>query len=151
MSRYYSLNNVWIDRPSMQSSDVTTPWPLLGFMQKVTHNLQVANREISFGNVCMIQNCFIFSDHSSCLTFKLSTACSTTLNQLYLILDNQTLSQSSNEINTHTEHFVQKHDDLLSLKRSYLVLNEEKKTRRQEGKSNRIITLDDKNSKKVEL
>ena len=81
-----SLNNVWIDRPSMQSSDVTTPWPLLGFMQKVTHNLQVANREISFGNVCMIQNCFIFFDRNSCLTFKLSTACSTTLNQLYWIL-----------------------------------------------------------------
>ena len=93
-------------------------------MQKVKHDFQVA---VSFGNVCMIQNCFIFFHRNSCLTFKLSTACSTTLNRLYLILDNQTLSQSSNEINTHTEHFVQKHDDLLSLKRSYLVLNEEKK------------------------
>ena len=26
-SRYYSLSNVWIDRPLMPSSDVTTPWP----------------------------------------------------------------------------------------------------------------------------
>ena len=32
-----------------------------------------------------------------------------------------------------------------------MVLNEEKKTRRQERKANRIITLDGKNSKKVEL
>ena len=86
-NRYHSLSNVWIDRPSMQSSDITTPWPLLGFMQKVTHDFQVANREISFGNVCMIQNCLnIFFDRSSYLTFKLSIACSTTLNQLHWIL-----------------------------------------------------------------
>ena len=77
---------------------------------------------------------------NSCLTFNLCT-------KVY----NQTRSQSRNEINTHTEHLVQKHNDLLSLKRSYLVLNEEKKTRRQERKANRIITLDGKNSKKVEL
>ena len=38
----------------------------------------------------------------------------------------QTRSQSRNEINTHTKHLVQKHNDLLQLKRSYLVLNEEK-------------------------
>ena len=36
-----------------------------------------------FGNVCMLHNCFIFFDCNSCLTFKLSTACSTTLNRLY--------------------------------------------------------------------
>ena len=47
----------------------------------------------------------------------------------------------ANEINTHTEHLVQKHNDLLW----------KKKTRGQERKANRIITLDDKNSKKVEL
>ena len=29
-------------------------------MRKVKHDFQVANREISFGNVCMIQNCFTF-------------------------------------------------------------------------------------------
>ena len=63
----------------------------------------------------------------------------------------QTRSQSCNEINTHTEHLVQKHNDLLQLKRSYLVLNEEKKTRRQERKADRIITIDGKNSKKVKL
>ena len=95
-------------------------------MQKVKHDFQVANREISFGNVCMIQNCFIFFDRNSCLTFKLSTACSTTLNGCTKFY-NQTRSQSRNEINTHTEHLVQKHNDLFLLKRSYLVLNEEKK------------------------
>ena len=42
---------------------------------------------------------------------------------------NQTRSQTRNEINTHTEHLVQKHNDLLSLKQSYLVLNEEKKNK----------------------
>ena len=30
-------------------------------------------------------------------------------------------------LNTHTEHLVQKHNDFLQLKRNYLVLNEEKK------------------------
>ena len=40
---------------------------------------------------------------------------------------NQTRSQARNEINTHTEHLVQKHDDLLWLKRSYFDLSEEKK------------------------
>ena len=39
----------------------------------------------------------------------------------------QTRSQSRNEINTHTEHLVQKHNDLLkNWKKAYLVLNEEK-------------------------
>ena len=53
---------------------------------------------------------------------------------------------------THTHATLNsKHNDLLSLKRSYLVLNEQKKTRRQEKKANKIITLDGKNSKKVEL
>ena len=47
------------------------------------------------------------------------------------------------------KHLVQKHNDLLQLKRNYLVLNEEK-TGRQERKANRIITLDGQNSKKVE-
>ena len=39
----------------------------------------------------------------------------------------QTWSQSHNEIYTPTEHLVQKHNDLLSLKRSNLVPNEEKR------------------------
>ena len=59
------------------------------------------NKEISFGNVCIMHD--------------------TGVNH------NKTRSQSRNEINTHTEHLVQKHNDLLSLKRSYLVLNEEKR------------------------
>ena len=79
-------------------------------MQKVKHGFQVANREISFGNVCMIQNCFTFFDRNSCLTFKLSTTqLRTGCTEFY----NQTRSQSRNEINAHTEHLVQKHIDLL--------------------------------------
>ena len=48
------------------------------------------------------------------------------------------------------KHLVQKHNDMLQLKRSYLALNEEK-TRKQERKANRIITSGGENSKKVEL
>ena len=44
----------------------------------------------------------------------------------------------ANEINTHTEHLVQKHNDLLLLTK--------KKTRGQGRKANRIITFDAKNS-----
>ena len=45
----------------------------------------------------------------------------------------ETRSQSRNEINTHTKHLVQKQNDLLSLKGSYLVLSEEnnKETRKK--------------------
>ena len=66
-------------------------------MQKVKHDFQVANREISLGNVCMIQSCFIFFDCNSCLTLKLSTACNKNLNSTIIKL-------GRNEINTHTEH-----------------------------------------------
>ena len=101
---------------------VTTP--SLQFMQKVKHHFQVANQEISSGNVYMIQNswrnCFTLFDRNSCWTFKLSTACST-LNLPVVI---QTRLQSRNQINTHTEHLVQKHNNFLSLNRSYLVLDE---------------------------
>ena len=63
----------------------------------------------------------------------------------------QTRSQSRNEINTHKENLVQKHNKILKLKKSYLVLNEEKeKRRKQEWKTSRIITLDSENSKKIE-
>ena len=51
----------------------------------------------------------------------------------------------------HTEHLVQKHRDLLVWKEAIWSLTKKKKTRSQERKANRIITLDDKNSKKVEL
>ena len=54
-------------------------------MQKVKHDFQLANQEISFGNVYMIQNCFTLFDRNSCLTFKLSTAC-ITLNRLYIAI-----------------------------------------------------------------
>ena len=36
-------------------------------MQNVKHDFQVANQEISFGNVCMIQNGFTIFDRNSCL------------------------------------------------------------------------------------
>ena len=46
-------------------------------MQEVKHDFQVANQEISFGNVYMIlnsrQNCFTIFDRNSCLTFKRSS------------------------------------------------------------------------------
>ena len=42
----------------------------------------------------------------------------------------QTRSQSRNEINTHMEKLVQKRNNFLQLKRSYLGLNREK---RKEG------------------
>ena len=48
----------------------------------------------------------------------------------------QTRSQSRNEINTHTERLVQKHNNFLYLKRSYLVLNEEK--RKQGNKKEKL-------------
>ena len=44
-------------------------------MQKLKHDFQVANQEISFMSTYMIQNCFAPCDHNLCLTFKLSTAC----------------------------------------------------------------------------
>ena len=48
----------------------------------------------------------------------------------------QTRSQSRNEINTHTERLVQKHNNFLYLKRSYFVLNEEK--RKQGNKKEKL-------------
>ena len=70
-------------------------------MQKVKHDSQEPNQEISFGNVYMIlkswQNCFTLFDQS-CLMFKLS---SMQYSEPVVI---QTRSQSRNEMNTHTEH-----------------------------------------------
>ena len=62
----------------------------------------------------------------------------------------QTRSQSRNEIYTHAEHLVQKHNNFLYLRRSYLVLNEEIRNKGTRKKTNRIITLEGENSKKVE-
>ena len=63
----------------------------------------------------------------------------------------QTWSQSRNEINTHTEHLAQKKQQFpLIEKKAIWSLPKEKKTRKQERKANRIITLDGKNNKKVE-
>ena len=80
-------------------------------MQEVKHDFQVANQEISFENVYMIQNswqnCFTLFDRNSCLTFKPS---SMQYSEPVVI---QSRSQSRNEINTHTEHLVQKHNNFL--------------------------------------
>ena len=58
-SLFYSPVNIWIDWLSMLSSDVTTP--LLWFVQKVKHDLQLANKEMC-GNVYMIPNSFTLFD-----------------------------------------------------------------------------------------
>ena len=80
-------------------------------MQKLEHDFQVANQEISFGNVYMIlnswQNGFTLFDRKKCLTFKLSRS------QYSEPVVIQTRSQSRNQINTHTEHLVQKHNNFL--------------------------------------
>ena len=64
-SRYYFLSNVWIDGLLMQ-------WRHYSFALihvKVKHDFQVANQEISFENVYMIQNswqnCFTLFDRNS--------------------------------------------------------------------------------------
>ena len=101
-SRYYSLSIKRLNRPAVnavQWRHYSLTFALIHAKSK--NGFQVANREISFGNVCMIQNCFIFFDRNSYLTFKLSTAqLWTGCTEFY----NQTLSQSRNEISTHTEH-----------------------------------------------
>ena len=76
-------------------------------MQKVKHDFQLANKEMLSGNIYMIQNCFALFDCNYVLTFKLSPACGT-LNES--VVNNQTRSQSRNEINTHT---IKKHNNLL--------------------------------------
>ena len=80
----------------------------------------------------MIQNYFPPFDHNSCLTVKGMQYSETG------VIQESTQSRSRNEINTHTEYLVQKHNDLLSLKRGNLVPNEDNKETR---KKNRIITL----------
>ena len=50
---------------------------------------------------------------------------------------NQTRSQLRNEINTHTEHLIKKHNDFALIIYKYLVLNEEK---RKQGKKKEKLT-----------
>ena len=73
-------------------------------MQKVKHDFQDANQEISFGNVYMIQNCFTLFDRNSCLTFKLSTACST-LNRLYIAITQWKKIRTGNTLFKNTTIF----------------------------------------------
>ena len=90
-------------------------------MQKLKHYFQRANQEMSFMSTYMIQNYFPPFDHNSCLTVKGMQYSETG------VIQESTQSRSRNEINTHTEYLVQKHNDLLSLKRSNLVPNKEKR------------------------
>ena len=53
----------------------------------------------------------------------------------------QTWSQSRNEINTHTKHLVKKHNNFLQLKRSCLVLNEEKRKKETKEKLTESLCL----------
>ena len=101
-------------------------------MQKLKHYFQRANQEMSFMSTYMTQNYFPPFDHNSSLTVKGMQYSETG------VIQESTQSRSRNEINTHTEYLVQKHNDLLSLKRSNLVPNEDNKETR---KKNRIITL----------
>ena len=73
-------------------------------MQKVKHDFHVANQEISFEIICMVENGFTLFDRNPINCLQYSERCNSI---------NQTRSQSRNEINTHTEHLVQKHNDLL--------------------------------------
>ena len=57
-------------------------------MQKVKHGFQLANKDISSGNVYMVQNCFTLFDSNLRLKFKLSTAYNT-LNERNEILKGQ--------------------------------------------------------------
>ena len=100
-------------------------------MQKVKHDFQVANRKISFGNVCMIQDCFIFFDCNSCLTFKLSTASVQLWTGCTKFYKYQTRSQSR-KWNKHT------HGTLSSKTQWFALINEEK---RQGDKKEKLTEL----------
>ena len=113
-------------------------------MQKVKDDFQQANKEILSGNVYMIQNCFTLFIVIHILINVLTVNCMQYSERICCNSD-QTRSQSCNEINTHRT--LKKHNNLLQLKRSYLVLNEEQ--RKQERKASRIITLVGGNDKKV--
>ena len=111
-------------------------------MQKVnSHDFQVANQEILFGNVYMIQNSwqnfFTLFYRNSCLTIKLSTGMQ--YSEAAVI---QTWSQSRNEINTHTEHLVNLKDTTISFNQKeaiWSILNKEK--RKQGNKKEKLTEL----------
>ena len=105
-------------------------------MQKVKHDFQVANREISFGNVCMIRNCFIF--FRSYFMFNIQTINCMQYNSEAVVL-NSIIKLGRNHArnkNTHgtlsskTQWFA-----LIEKKLFELVLNKEKK---QGGKKEKL-------------
>ena len=57
----------------------------------------------------------------------------------------------NHEINTHMKHLFKNTMICFNWKEAIWSLTKKKKTRKQERKANRIITLDGENSKKVEL
>ena len=61
----------------------------------------------------------------------------------------QTRLHSRNVIKTHTEHLVQKHNNKISFNWKEAIWFLTKKTRKQERKADRIITLDGENRKKL--
>ena len=104
----------------------------------VKHDFQLANKKISSGNVCMVQNCFTLFDCNSCLWFKLSTARGT-LNESVVIQWSWSNSIAITQWNTlkythGTLQNYQNHNNLLELKRSYLVLNKEERKQERIGK-----------------
>ena len=122
-------------------------------MQKVKHDFQVANQEILLGNVYMIQNCFTVFDCNSCLTFKLSTACST-LNPVVIIQSSNSVTiRQWNKYPHGTLRVVQKRNDCFNWKETIWSSNKEKRKQgdKKEKLTGRIITLDSENSQKVEL
>ena len=82
-SRFYSLSNVWINRPLMPYSDVKCYSFALIHAKTKTRFSSGKPKNIVYVYIYtyMIQNCVASCDHNLSLIFKLSTACST-LNRL---------------------------------------------------------------------
>ena len=130
-SRFSSLSNVWINPPLMPYSDIKCSFALIHAKTK-TRFSSGKPRNIVYMSTYMIQNCVAPRDHNLCLTFKLSTACST-LNRLC----NSRIKLGHNhafEINTHA-HRTKTQWLAFKLKRSYLVLNKEEKNKETRKKN----------------
>ena len=108
-------------------------------MQKVKHDFQPANKEISSGNVYMIQKCFTLFECNSYLSFKLSTACST-LNEVccpfnsILKLDRNHADKTSSL--KYTNGTLQKHNDLLLKNEAIWCLTKKEKKQEKKVKQN---------------
>ena len=101
-------------------------------MQKIKHYFQMANKEISSGNVYMIQIWFTLFDRNSCFTFKLSTAWST-LNQSNSIAITQYI---------HTEHLKTTTTIFFDWKKAICSLTKKKEKKKEKLKESLHITLE---------